>query len=419
MYVLLPFSLAWGEWKFSGSAGPYYQQLLLSTPDGIPNQKSGLTTDLKLEKKFSSQTRFKTELTLRNDALARDQVETFQLMPKSFYLQQKFSSVTARLGYQTLAIDGPDVVNPADVVHPKNWIDPTSPVGMGSPGLSISQESGLWQGEIFYVPHQLGPVLPGEHSAWLPRKKRLPIESENVEMRIPNDVKYKYRPTTEIGDAQANNVTVKIQRKSEKLEAQLLYHNGLNQSPFIVIDAPGTLISTNVFQFGSPIGLRQLYYRQQAVAGTFVIPLTSWVIRGGANWVKPETNDLRVPTETRSGVLGLEKNVETSLGMVSGIFQYVRQENLSKNQISFLRSIFEEALTLGARVPFGEETSMLVGGLYDLEGKSSFSQLTLNHRISPSWSLEAGVKLLQGPEESLLGLYDSYDSYHLRTLFHW
>lgn len=421
LFILLFSFSAQANWKFSGSAGPYVNALTLPSSSLTPTTKSGLVTELKLDKKASHDWRFKSELILRSDFLAKDSIETFQWIPRSFYAQKKTSALTFRLGYQTLSIDGPDVINPADIVHSKNWIDPTNPITMGSAGLSVSQEIDAWNWEIFYIPYQTAPVLPGEHSPWLPRKNRLPLESENIEFRIPNNTQYQYLDSRQLHHALLHNIAAKVQRKTENLEVQAVYYEGLSQTPFVLTRVGANIIQTmptQIFEVNSTVKLLPLYYRQQAVAGTFLIPLNTWAIKGGMNWMKPY-KDSRVPSETKTAVVGVEKNIETSLGMVTGIFQYIHQERLNSTQISFLRSFFEKAWSGGLRIPWGEETSFLLGGIYDQVGKSSLYKLSANHRLTNSWSLEAAAQYLQGPDKTLVGLYDRYDSYQLKALYYW
>ncbi len=414
-------SPAYGEWEYSGSAGTYFQDLAVPASTVTQSEKAGLTLDLSLENKLSSQWKFKTDLFMRTDFVARDSTEFFQFMPQNFYLQKRNKNFTWRFGLQTLSIDGPDVVNPADILHAKNWIDPTAPQSFGSAGLSMNYESGDWNWEVSYVPRQTTPVLPGEHSPWLPRKNRLPIESEDTEVRIPDNVQYQYLGATELNNALNNNISLKLQQKSESLETQLIYYNGLAQSPFLLTGITGTLISVNpdIIAVDSPVKLRPLYYRQHAIAGTFNMPFESWAIHGGFNWLSPQGNDDRIPDETSLMTLGMEKSVETSIGMITGVLDYIRQKKQDENQISFLRSIFEEAVTLGARIPYGEETSLILGGLYDLKGQSSLYKFSLHHRLTNSWTFEGGAQFLQGPPDTLIGLYDNYDSYYINFRFNW
>lgn len=413
--------MAIADWEVSGSAGAYLQDLKVPASTVTQSEKSGFELELNLENKLSSRWKFESDLFFRNDFVARDSVEEFQLIPRNFYFQRRQKNFTFKAGLQTLALDGPDLVNPADVIHSKNWIDPVSPLTMGSAGLSFAYEKGDWNWEAFYVPVQTAPVLPGEHSPWLPRENRLPIESEDTEMRIPNNVRYEYLGPTELNNARDHNVTLKIQRKTENLETQLLYYNGLATSPFLLTRITGTLISVNpdVIAVDSPVKLKPLYYRHHAVAGTFNIPFESWALHGGFNWLSPEGSDSRIPRETSLFTAGFEKSFSTSSGFITLIADYVRQERQDENQISFLRSIFEEAVTVGIRIPYGEETQFFSGGLYDLAGESSVYRVGFTHRIGHGWTMEGSAQFLQGPDETLIGLYDSYDSYSLGFRYNW
>lgn len=410
-----------GEWKYSGNVAPYFQQIMVNPVTVSPTEKGGVVANLNLEKKMTPQLRFRSDLWMRNDFFARDGVEKFQYVPKSFYLQHKSKILTARFGYQTMQLDGPDLVNPADVVHSKNWVDPSNPVAQSSAGVSLSKESGDWNWEVLYVPRQTAPVLPGAHSIWLPRKNRLPIESENTEIRIPDNVQYQYLGAKSVNNALNNNVAVKVQRKTDSLETQLVYFNGLAHSPYVLTRVTGTLVSVNpdIIAVTSPVKLVPFYYRQQVTAGTFNLPLGSWAIHGGINWMKPEGKDARVPRETTLMVAGFEKSFETSLGMITGVVDYVRQKRLDENQISFLRSIMQEAVTAGVRIPLGEETQVFAGGLYDLVGSSSVYKASVSHRLSSSWSVEGQGQMIQGPPKTLLGLYERYDSYQVKLIWSW
>ncbi|MBY0517328.1 MAG: hypothetical protein K2P81_10490 [Bacteriovoracaceae bacterium] len=410
------------DWKYSGNVAPYFNGLNFGTSHNVPTQKAGLQTEHRLEKKINSQLKFKSDIWIRTDYNARDEVERFQWNIKNLYLQSKYKTMALKLGYQTMQTDGPDIINPADIVHSKNWVDPTNPVSLGSAGLSLAQEKNAWSWEILYIPSQTKPVLPGAHSPWLPRENRLPIESQNLELRIPNDVTYRYLSAEEINHATRNNVAAKIARKTENLEMQLVYYNGLAQSPFLLTEVNASLISLSpkqVLMVDGPVKLKPLYYRQQAMAATFLIPFESWAIKGGANIQKPETNDSRVPKETYTGVIGLEKSVETPIGLITGVIEHVRQKKLNENQISFLRSLFEEAWTAGVRIPWGEETTFMLGGVYDQVGGSSIYKFNVNRRLSTSLTMDFGTQHIQGPQKTLLGIYQKYDSAQFKLVYSW
>lgn len=420
-FILLCSSPVWADWRNGGSAGPYVKGMDPGTSSEVPGDRTGLLLNLNFEKKFNSKWKFKSDLSLRTDFLARDEIERYQFIPSEFYLQARSGMFTFKAGLQTLLLDGPDIINPADVVHAKNWIDPTSPVTLPSAGVSVELESGDWSWSVLYVPRQTGPVYPGKHSPWLPRENRLPIESADTEIRIPDDVSYRYQSATELNDALSHNVSFLLQNKSENLESQFLYFNGLAHGPFLLTNVTGTLLSINpdVIAVDSPVSLRPLYYRHHALAATFNLPFESWAIRGGFNWLSPQGSNERIPRESTLSTIGFEKSFNSSWGLISLMADYVRQQRQDENQISFLRSVFEEAVVIGSRIPLGEEAQILAGGAYDLIGGSSFYTVQYNLRLSSSWSLEARGEFLQGSPKTLLGLYEKYDSYQLKLFYGW
>lgn len=408
-------SFARAEIKHSGSAQIYYQKYAFAPSTKFSNQAAGLELNLKTDWKANRQWRLRSDLELQTDQLSKDPEEMTQFNPKSFFIENKSTPVVMKLGYQTLIPDGPDILNPADVIHSKNMKDPTSPQALASAGLSLSQEWDLWQWEIFYIPQQTKPRLPGEQSAWWPREKRLPLESEFVtEAQIPSDIDYKITDEIEINQALKNNYAFRLQRKSESFEALLLYYEGLSQDPHLFFSAS----STN-FVLDSPVLLIPFYYRHQVVAGTFVLPIGSFSLKGGANWIKPVGDDTRLPGEESTNVIGIEKNIETRKGIVTVLVQHEGQKRQAKDQISFLRSVFENAWSLGLRIPWGEDTQLIGGYIYDTVGKSSVSKASLTRRLTDSLSVNLDGQWLDGPENTLVGLYTKYDRYSVGLSYFW
>jgi hypothetical protein len=406
---------ALAEWMSSGSAQLFYQKYGVTEAKNFSNQTGGLDLNLKNDWKSKKLWRFRSDLELVTDQFSKDSEEGARFNPKNFLLENRSTPVTVKLGFQTLIPEGPDILNPADVIQSKDWKDPTSPRPLGSAGLSLSQEWNEWQWEALYIPRQTEPRLPGEQSLWWPREKRLPIESEFInEARIPADLDYKITDPVEINQALQNNIALRLQRKSEAFEAQLVYYQGLSQDPHLFFNAS----STN-FVLESPVTLIPFYYRHQVVAGTFVLPINTWSLKGGANWIKPIGSDERLPGEESTSVLGVEKNIETRKGIVTILLQHEEQKRQAQDQISFLRSLFENAWSLGLRIPWGEDTQFLGGVIYDTVGKSSVCKLSITRRFTDAFSVNLDGQWLEGPDETLVGLYTKYDRYGLGFTYYW
>ena len=404
-----------------GAIQGYYKQFALSPNDESANAAAGFNSDLKFDLKSKSSGRFKADLEFQTDQVSKDAAEKFRFNPRSLYLEKKSSMVVMRAGFQTIIPEGPDFLNPADVIHSKDWKDPTNPRSLGSAGISLSHEGSIWQWEAFFIPVQTKPRFPGDRSPWWPRGKRIPIESNDTEFQVPSDIKYTVTDGEDINHSLSNNYALRLGGKGVSFEGQLVFYEGLSQDPNVVIDSSGTLIALSpklILLMNSPVILKPLFFKHRALAGTFVVPLETWSIKGGASQTKPVGDDSRLPGEVMTGVLGFEKNFETSKGLVTLILQHEVQRREAKNQISFLKSIYENAWALGFRIPWGEDLQFLGGFIFDTVGKSSLARLGANLRLSDAISLEIDSQFLQGPEETLLGLYDKYDSLSLGLTYH-
>jgi len=57
--------------------------------------------------------------------------------------------------------------------------------------------------------------------------------------------------------------------------------------------------------------------------------------------------------------------------------------------------------------------------IYDTVGKSSVSKLSISRRLTDSFSVHVDGQWLEGPEDTLVGLYTKYDRYGLGISYFW
>ena len=400
---------SWGQSNSGGSLQGYYKQFAFSNNEESASAAAGFNGELKFDWKSKPVWRLKADLEFQTDQISKDVNEKFRFNPRSFYLENRSTAVVLRAGYQTMIPEGPDFLNPADVIHSKDWKDPTNPRNLGSAGVSLSHEGSIWQWEAFFIPVQTKPRFPGDRSPWWPRGKRIPIESNDTEFQVPSDIKYAVTDGEDINHSLSNNYALRLGGKGVSFEGQLVFYEGLSQDPNVVIDSSGTLLALApklILLMNSPVILKPLFFKHRALAGTFVVPLETWSIKGGVSQTKPISDDSRLPGEVISGVLGFERNFETSKGLVTLILQHEAQKREAKNQISFLKSIYENAWAVGFRIPWGEDLQFLGGLIFDTVGKSSLARLGASVRLIDALSLEID------------SLYDKYDSVSLGLTYH-
>lgn len=413
---------AFADWERGGQVGFHFSQYSLTDNEGLSNRSLNFHAQWKSNWKPASSWSWRSDLALQTFALSREVQRLVDWNAKSFFLQKRSTEFDLKFGYQTLKLDGPDFFNPADVVNPKSWIDPTEPQSLGSPALSISHEGELLSASLFFFPLQTEPQYPGELSLWWPRENRIPIERSDVELRIRPSVMYQFQGPVEVDRALSNNIALQIQHKSEAFEFQMIGFEGLANSPFLLVEAQGTAVSLGpplVLNVDSQVQLRALYYRQQALAATWVLPLTeSLLFKGGVQSLKPLGRDARVPGSSSSRVLGLEKNFELLGGPLSLILEWINETRSQQAQIGLLRSVFENTLGLAVRKSFSENTQLLVGILFDQTNRSSVVRTDVQRRVSDKISFGLKTQFLSAPSGSLLELYDRHDRGTIEIIYY-
>ena len=415
LFITVFFANALAQFKQSGSIGIQVQSYQYDLGNQFENEF--------YQFQISSRADYKSRaFKLKSDFTFQNQTPDTILQIKNLYFEVPQGGFKTRWGYQTLQIDGPDFANPAKVMNAENWTDPTNPLTLASLGVSVSLEYVQWQFDFLYIPQQTSTVLPHQKSPWWPRQKRLLIESEDTELKIPDDIQYEIRKNEMIDDADLNNFVFVMKQKSESIETQLVLYDGLSTNPFILTELTASVISLNPTQIlllESPVILKPIGYRHFVTAGTFLIPFDTWSLKGGLQFSKPKNSDERIPDSTQSATLGIEKNWDTSLGVTTHIFQLTHEPTAEKSQLSFLRSIFAKAVCYGVRIPLNDESDVLAAIIYDTIGKSSVHRSQFNFRMSESTSFSLAGQWLSGPKETLLNIYEDYDSYSAQITYHW
>jgi hypothetical protein len=414
-------SLAWADWEAQGNVRIFNSQSLHLHSTEFSTKSSGLEFNPQLQGKWGSSGRLKVNGRVSVDGAAKDSSERLRIQERNFFLQASKKSFSARLGIQDLTMPGPDILNPMDVIHPKDFKNPLAPVELGSLGLSAGQNFESWNYSVLYIPLQTPPRLPGEKSIWWPRKKRLPLDYEFVdEARIPENVEYRIQGPIEVDRARKDNFAILSSYIGLDFETHFLIYEGLSLDPQLLFNAS----STN-FVLESPIELIPFYYRHRVIANSWVIPMGNWSFKASGSLKSPLKSKMYVAGRTNpivegsesTGVIGVEKNIDSKGGFLTIILQKTWEKRESSNQISFLRSVFENAWNFAIRYPLNEQNQILAGLVYDSVGKSSITQLSYTFRISDQWSLDAHLQFLEGKDTTMVGLYRNYDQGALKMTY--
>lgn len=405
------------ETKVDATVGIQFKKLSIESSPTWSGESATMIIQPNLKSRFSSRHSLRMSPSFRIDSLTKEETEKYQLTWNDTYFDLKSAKASLRFGFQNIVWEGTDFSNPLDLIMQKNLADPLEGSPLSSPGFGYLYETGPLQFDFYFIPEMIPSRLPGAKNPWWPRSKRLFLETEKYSLVVPKSLEYEISPAVEINHARSNNWGGRLQFKSETLDASIALFSGLSNAPYIDLDLLQTTlvsINPNVLLVTSPVRLRPLYFRSQSVGALFVIPFKGNLFKVGGNSIQPQQDHPSVPGSSTSQVLAWEKNFDLRRGPLTSIIQYHQSQTPQNGQLANFQSIFTRAATAGIRMPLSEDTNVVIGFIYDLIGYSSLSKAELTTRVTEGYEVGFGATNIHGSTETLLGIYDSYDSFMLR-----
>jgi hypothetical protein len=398
------------------SLSAQYKKLNLQSSPNWSSASAPLTIRPTLKTKISNLTSFKASPNLSLDLLTKENTERFQVAWNDTYFEMKFSKAKLRLGFQNIVWEGTDFSNPLDFVMQKNLTDPLDSSPISSPGLGYLLEIGPMQLDFYFIPEMTASHLPGPKNPWWPRSKSLRLETKDFSLLIPQGLEYEISPAVEINHARSNNWGGRFQFKSDAIDSSFAYFNGLSNSPYVTLDLLDTTLTAipNVLLVNSPVKLRPVHFRVQAVGALFVIPIKGNLFKFGGNAIQPYRDDPSVPGSATSQLLGWERSFDLRRGPLTTLIQFHQIQTPQNGQLANFQSIFTKAAAAGLRMTITEDTTALFGFVYDLIGFSSLSKAELSVRLAEKYEINFAASEISGNSNTLLGIYDSYDSLNIK-----
>ncbi len=332
---------------------------------------------------------------------------------RNLYGEWKNQYVTARLGWQTIDWEGTDIFNPADVINSKNYTRPMTPISRASPTLRVSAELNSFEWDMILIPRKSGNAYPNNKNYWLPRNKRILVDSGNTEIIIPDSIDYELRPPIILSEANKDNFGTRLNYRGLSLDIGLFYFEGANTSGTLILEGvPQEVFPKSSILLTSPIAVTPIEYKQKTYGLTVTKPfLDSWILRLSGAYTQPLAVDERVPKPQDTAVVAFEKSSTIFKKSVITSLAVYRIRKSDINQVTLLRSVFANALSFSGRLEVSEESSWLWAFVFDLLGKSNLSHLEWSYRINNLISIGASTDQFEGPPETLIGSYSNFDIY--------
>lgn len=369
-----------------------------------------------LKSKVSANHYFKTSPSIRFDSFTREKSEQTRLTWNDTYYEYRQGNAKLRGGFQNVVWEGTDFSNPLDLLMQKSFVDPLEPSLISSPGIGLLYEFSSMQMDFYYFPEMAASQLPGAKNPWWPRRLGLHFETPDFVVRIPEGIEYQIAPIEEIGKPRANSWGGRLQYKTDILDSSFVFFDGLANVPHVLTNLTFNSVSVDgrTWLATSPVGIRQILYRSQAAGFMITLPLQKNIFRLGGNSIRPYKDDPRVPGSSASQVLAWERSFDLKKGPLTILFQLHQNQNPKSGSLSSFHSLFTRAAAAGLRWSINEDTSLTGGIVYSLIEFSMLNKLEITRRLGAKYEIGIFAVDLRGAPDTLLGVYDPYDSFGVK-----
>ena len=387
-----------------------------------PVQQNEVSSTLELETKnnISENWRFRFEPKVRVTTADHTASVPVDGDFRDTQVEGKTGSLHVQVGSFIKNWEGTDGLNPMDIVTMKNLRDPLNSENLGSWGIAISGGEGLFTWDLIYVPWQTESRLPGEKSAWLPRSTNLPLEKDNTIILLPKQPEYALMDRQNKGGALANNYGGRAQLHGESWDFSLGLFEGAAQipalDPNVNLDATlngGSYIKDGktYLQATSPIGIGAVDYRRRTVALGLVYSHESWIFRVAGRHDETTDDSIKedlkhiLPTWSEQSVAGVEKTITIGEQNVIFSLQGAYGNRPDSSGAASAADLFQRAILYGVRWPWSDTLLISYAGFVDTRTQASLNHLSFQKKITDPSTVEFSVDRINGPDDTLLGIW--------------
>lgn len=335
------------------------------------------------------------------------------------YFRYRGENFSLQVGSNIITWGVTDGYNPLDVVNTRQYHDPLHSMKQGAPSVIFSHSTESTEQELIYIPKNRSSLLPGTQSRWLPRKIYIPRTLDNdVVLLLPDELRYTYEERQVLDNALENNLGLRLSWRLGSIDLGLTAFEGVASFPLVQPIVTGTVVQISpkiVLQTDPDVTLRTKDYRHRVAGFSWVSSQWNFLFKYATNYSQSLGKDPLLPGWIHENILGLEKNFNIgSDGLLVAILQHsiVNNEKANDSNLS-VTEIFRRAWMLGGRFSWGDTWTLTALGLYDSLRYSHFQQYAVSRRLRDIWTLQFSAELIEGRDETPLGVYKDNDNYRL------
>ncbi len=342
------------------------------------------------------------------------------MIPYEAYLNVAASPIAIRAGYQIFSWGVADIYNPTDTLNPWDYTDIFDFEKEGMPALKAVYTRERFSLEGIWMPIPLESELPYRDSRFVqpfltsvnnPLFPVIGLPPANFDV-TENDLS----PATTIRNSQFG---ARALGTIGPVDVGLSYFNGFEKVPHqeAIIGNPDP--ATGVV----PMTVNQVYLRKQIVGFNIV---------GGYKGLNLKSESaLVLPYASSRDVGGADRDYFIyTVGADYTFFDIVDKHDFSiivefADQINFQEPVREDFANPFQRTLFGrleyriaDYVRLRFTSIYNFDNRSYYLHPEFYLEIADNWELKVGANILDGPSDTLLGLFNKQDRVYASMMFY-
>ncbi len=358
--------------------------------------------------------KFKTDLSLSETYLNKQDQKSFLLNPTQFGYLGILKNTELFLGNFTLAGEGADINNIFDVINGKDFRQPFNANPLGSTGVLSTLSLGQFSLKTFFIPKNTKSLLPDTLSPWWPRTSALPLKNASGTFYSPNNISYTLKSESEKDDPFDSNFGALAKYSYDHFDLSLFYFSGANQTPQISTDPniDVTSLEPLVGTIIPPIELRYLWFKSQHIGGGLTLLLDDWIFKF---FYKQQKDFLSTDKISTSGTASVENSFLIYKTTLRYFFQVNRlwKETDSVRELETLLGFFEKSTALGVYLDFDDANSFLGAFIYNEKQPAYLTTISYERRWSEQVKTKLSMNVLTSVGNILADAYDKTDNMSL------
>lgn len=424
-------SLSAASWTSDGQIN-INSHSFLTSPDQPPAtyQSSGLIFETVPTLQWAGEdTRFRFKALANIDQTEPLTADRTQILAQELFVETRSKNLNLSLGVNTFNWGVTDAINPLDVINPRSYRNPLSPVKIGSLSCAITWTGDQQSFDAVYIPKQLPHTLPTTSSRYLPRDSSFANFSGEFQGRSATiqqstePLRFHYKDTSDPSHAMDHNWALRYQNTSSLGDLHLIAFQGLPSFPDFSnpeVRLTQTGWSPITYRLEPDVDLTPKYQRVNVLGVGFVTSIAGTVFKLAHASTSRTSSDYEISLP-QTTVLGLERAF-SAMGLDHiFILQYSQVRDLSTltDSIYSTREFLDGAVLAALRTSSSIHWNLTLGLLSNPQTQARITQGEFQYRLNDIYQLHASLQQFSGKDGGLAHALETASNVDLGLSVYW